>query len=108
MNQLRNILQNELLKGSFYMFAGGLATSFFSFVLNLFLARRLSYSEYGIYVSLLSIFTVLTIPAASLTATIVRFAAGYFANGQVPKAASLYKKMLAIWLVVGVLLAGFI
>lgn len=90
------------------MFVGGLATSVFSFLLNLFLARRLTYSDYGTYVSLLSIFTVMTIPAASLTATIVRFAAGYFAKNEVDKASHLYKRMLFIWFVLGASLATLI
>ena len=102
---IANLLKHELISGSFYLFVGGIFGSMAAFLLNLFLARTLSYENYGIYVSLLSLFTLLTIPAGSLTATIVRFAAGYFARDEIDKASTFYRKLIIIWLLSGVALS---
>lgn len=102
--KLLNLLKHELVSGTFYMFLGGMLGAFLVFLLSLFLARKLSYSDYGTYVSLLSLYTLLTIPAGSLTATVVNFATRYFANNEIGKAADLYKKMSLLWLAVGLLI----
>lgn len=94
---LKKILQHELISGSFYVFIGFIISSAISFIFNLFLARNLPYSSYGEYASLLSLFTLATIPAGSLSAVIVKFAAVYFANNEEDKASYLYKKMFLFW-----------
>jgi O-antigen/teichoic acid export membrane protein len=102
---LTNLLRHELISGSIFVLVGGTAGSLFAFLLNLFLARNLSYSDYGIYIALISLFTVMTIPASSLTATVVQFAARYIAKNELEKAAGLYRKMTFIWFSVGALIA---
>lgn len=99
----KNIMRHELISGAFYMFLGGMVGSFLVFLLSLFLARKLSYAEYGTYVSLLSLLTLLTIPAGSLSATIVHFATKYFASNDISKASSLYKKMIFLWFFIGLM-----
>ncbi len=90
-------IKHELISGSFYVFVGFLISSFILFLFNLYLARGLSYSDYGNYSSLLSIFTLATIPAGSLSIVMVKFAATYFANNQMDQLSAFYKKSLIFW-----------
>ncbi len=96
MNFITKITRHELVTGSFYLFFGGLVGSLLSFIFNLFLARTLSYSNYGIYTSLLSLQTLLIIPSSILTTIIVRFATTYFSKKEEDKASIFYKKMLLV------------
>lgn len=93
LNLGRRFLKHELIRGSIYLFVGFIATGFFSFILNLFFARNMTASDYGIYASLLSVLALLGISAQSLTPVIIRFAADYFAKNQLAQARCLYFKM---------------
>lgn len=100
----KNSLKNELVSGSLYLFIGGLIGSFLSFAYNLLLARTLSHIDYGIYTSLLSFEALIIIPAASLTAVVIRFASHYLAKGENSRALHFFKRMSLIWLIVGVVI----
>src|SRR5258708_1531123 len=93
LNLAKRLVKHELITGSMYIFIGIMVARFLNFLLNLFLARNLIPSDYGIYASLLSLFALVGIPAQSLTTTIVRFVADYFAKNKIEKAANLYIKM---------------
>lgn len=101
---LKKTVQHELISGSIFVSMGFIISSFLSFIFNLFLARTLTYSDYGTYASLLSIFTLATIPTLSLTAVIVRFATMYFANSEFSKASYFYKRMLLFWAIIATLI----
>jgi O-antigen/teichoic acid export membrane protein len=61
-------------------------------VLNLFFARNLSYTDYGIFASLLSVVVLASIPASSMTTILVRFSTDYYSKGQIDKLKGFYKK----------------
>jgi len=90
----KKIIRHELISGSFYVFAGSIIANILAFIFNLFLVRSLTSSDYGIYASLLSLITLVSVPAQSLTPVIVRFAARYFAKNEINKAKAFYLKML--------------
>ena len=96
MNKLSDVfskfLRHELVSGSLYVFIGTTLSSVLAFFLNLFFARNLSYSEYGVYASLVSLLTLFVIPTQSLAAIVVRYATGFFAKNEVNKAGALYVK----------------
>lgn len=104
--KFRKILKHELITGSFYIFLGGLLSSFLAFLLNLYLARNLSYSDYGEYSSLLSLFTLITIPVGSIGIVIVRFATDYFTRSNLDHAAHFYKRNLQFWSGVSIIFFG--
>lgn len=106
LNLAKTFLRHELITGSFYIFIGGLGASFLAFLFNLFMARNLSYSDYGILASLTSLFALVIIPSQSLTSTIVRFATRFFAKSEEVKAAVFYKKMTIFWFCIGLLIFG--
>lgn len=99
--------RHELISGSFYLFAGGMVANFLAFIYNLFLARTLIPTDYGVYGSLLSIITLLGVPVSSLGPVIVKFSANYFAKNEADKAAQLYIKMFKFVFIITVLLFLF-
>ena len=103
-NLTLSLLKHELITGSFYIFLGGLFSSFIAFLFNLFMARNLTYSDYGILASLVSLYTLAVIPSQSLVSTTVRFATNFFAREEYRLASVFYKKMLLFWFIFGIFL----
>jgi len=94
MNLIKNIFKHELISGVFYIFLGSMVANVLAFLLNLFLARNLSYANYGIFASLLSIITLAAIPASSINTIVVRFATEYFTKNELDKLKGFYKKII--------------
>lgn len=90
MNLLNKITKHELITGSFFIFAGSMFSNVLAFLLNLFLARSLSYADYAIFASLLSVITLASIPAGSINTIIVKFATDYFVKEENEKLKRLY------------------
>ena len=93
MNFLTRLIKHELITGTLLVFVGSMIGNVFAFLLNLFLARNLSYIDYGIYASLLSVITLALIPAGSINTIILRFSSNYFSRGELDKLKSFYKKI---------------
>lgn len=89
---LINTLKHELISGSFYILLGTTVSSFFAFVLNIYIARQMTYSDYGIFASIMSLITLLTIPSSSISAVIVKYAAVFFSKKEDARAGALYLK----------------
>lgn len=90
MKLLKKVLSHELISGTFYIFVGSIFANFLAFLLNLFLARNLSYADYAIFASLLSVITLAAIPVGSMNTTIVKFATGFFVKDENDKLKALY------------------
>lgn len=88
----KRVLKHELINGSIYVFLGFAGASFFNFVLNLYVVRKFSATDYGIYASLLSLYTLFGLLAQPLTAVIVRFVADYFSKNDINSVSSLFFK----------------
>ena len=92
MNFLKRLIRHELITGSFYIFIGSTITNFLAFLLNLFFARSLSYADYGVFASLVSVVTLASIPGSSINTILVRFATDYYSKGQLDHLKNFYKK----------------
>lgn len=92
MDLINRIIKHELVAGSFYIFLGTMVTNVLAFLLNLFLARSLTYADYAIFASLLSVITLASIPAGSLNTIIVKFATDYHTKNEIDKFRLLYSK----------------
>ncbi len=90
----KNFLKHELISNSIYIFIGSLIGNALAFLLNLFFARSLSYVDYGIFASLLSIITIASIPGGSISTILVRFSTEYYSKGQIDKLKNFYEKSL--------------
>ncbi len=104
MKLFTKLLSYELISGSLYIFIGSMLANFLAFLLNLYLARNLSYADYAIFASLLSIITLAAIPANSLSAIIVKFATSFYAKKENEKLKTLYSLFFKVILAVSVLI----
>lgn len=104
MNLIRSIFNHELVSGASYIFLGSITANILAFFLNLFLARNLSYANYGIFASLLSIITLAAIPAGSVNTIVVRFATEYFTRNELDKLKGFYKKIARFMLLFSLLI----
>lgn len=109
MNFITKIARHELISGSFFIFLGTTISSILAFILNLYLVRSLSYADYGVFSVMISLILLLTIPAQSLTAVIVRYAAKFFTSGEDDRAGAFYFKLLKYLLLFStIVIIGFI
>lgn len=92
----KKFITHELIRGSMFIFSGGLLASFFNFLFNLFLTHNLSYGDYGTYAALVSLMGLASIPSQSLSPVFVRFSGEFIAKKQYNLAALFYKKAL-LW-----------
>ena len=90
MKFFKRILGHELVSGSFYIFVGAMIANVLAFLLNLFLARNLSYLDYAVFASLLSVITLAAIPAGSINTIVVKFATMHYAKKETAKLKTLY------------------
>lgn len=92
----KNFIAHELVAGSFFVFLGSMANNVFSFLFNLFLVRKFSTPDYGIYVSLVSLITLSSFLSQALITVLVKFAGDFFAKGKISEAATFYKATFKI------------
>ena len=87
------LYKHPLISGSMVIFLGSILSGFLNFLFNLFMSRNLSLPDYGTLVSFISLMTLVTLPAGSITPTIVNFAASYFARNKLSMVRSLFIKL---------------
>ncbi|QQG40362.1 MAG: oligosaccharide flippase family protein [Candidatus Levyibacteriota bacterium] len=94
MRKLINVaIQNPLISGSGVIFLGSLLANPLNFLFNLFMTKNLTVADYGTLASLISLSTLATIPAGSMSPTIIKFAASYFAKGELDMVKGLFFKV---------------
>ncbi len=101
------VIKHELVSGSFFIFVGTTTSGVLAFFLNLFLARVLSYQDYGTYSALISLVNLLTIPSMSLNAIVVRYATNFFTLGEADRAGAFYRKIFRYALLFSILFNVF-
>ncbi len=104
----KKLLRHELITGSFYVFSAGIVVGILNFLFNIFLTRRLSYSDYGIYAAIISLIAILSIPAQAMTQVIIRFATEYISKKELGKAKRFYKQASVTLVSLGIILAIFL
>lgn len=92
-NKVFSIIFHPLIAGSTVLIVGGLFGNLFNFLFNLLMSRNLSVVEYGTLASLLSLIALTSMPAGSITQTLVRFAASYFSNNDIGSVKSIFIKI---------------
>lgn len=106
MEFIKKFIGHELVSGSLYLFIGTILANILAFLLNLFLARSLSYSDYGIFATLLSVFTLAAIPSNSINTIVVKFVASYYSKKEFNKISYFYKNALKV--IIGISIFIFI
>lgn len=88
----RKVISHELVTGSSFIFLGTIVANIFAFLFNLFLVRHFNYVEYGEFAALLSLVTLVSIPAQSIQTILVRFSSDHLAKKDYSYASSLLYK----------------
>jgi O-antigen/teichoic acid export membrane protein len=101
--EFKKLAAHPVISGSFIIFAGGMVGNVFNFLFNLLMSRNLPVAEYGTLISLISLITLLTIPAGSITPTVVAVAGEFFAKNKNELVKSLFLKLFKPMFLVGVL-----
>ncbi len=106
MEFIKKVAAHELVSGSFQLFLGSIIANFLAFILNWFLARNLSYADYAIFASLLSLITLAAVPASSINTIIIKFATDYFITNQTGKLKHLYTYFFKLILLICIFIVG--
>lgn len=106
---IHKLAKNPLIMGSFFVLSGGVVANLFNFLFNLFMSRNLAIADYGTLISIISIITLLSIPAGALTPTVVTVGGRYFAEKNFIILHTFYIRLSKILLLFGILLIlGFL
>ena len=90
---MKNFFQHELISGASLIFIGGLLANVFNFFFNLFMTRNLTVADYGILASLISLISLLGLPASAVVPTVTQFGASYFAKEELHMVRGLFFKV---------------
>ena len=74
------LARHPIILGSATIFLGGFFGNIFNFLFNLFMSRNLSFTDYGILVSIFSLTTLIALPVGAVIPTLVYFFASFFAK----------------------------
>lgn len=91
--RIKQIAENPLIYGSFFVFSGGIVSSLFNFLYNLSLSRNLSLDDYGVVVSLISIILLAAIPVSAFVPTIVSVSGAFYAKNDNAGLKAFYLRM---------------
>lgn len=100
----KKFLGHELISGTALVFIGSITGNILAFLLNLFLARSLTYADYGIFATLSSFITLASLPANSINTIIVKFATRFFSRNETEKAEAFYKESARLIFLVGIMI----
>ena len=75
--KVSEFMRHPLVSGSSVVFVGFMAASLLNYVFNLAMGRMLSKSDYGVFASLVAIFNILSVFAATITTVFTKFTASY-------------------------------
>ncbi|MEK7611622.1 MAG: oligosaccharide flippase family protein [Patescibacteria group bacterium] len=99
----RQILSNPLLWGSFVMLLSSLFSNVAAYLYNLFIGRTLGPVNYGILAAVISLLSVISIPTAALSTSIVKFSSDYKARKDMDGLAFFFRKLSLLFFFAGVL-----
>ncbi len=99
--KVKKLLKHPLIYGSGIVMVGNLIANFFNFLFNIFMNKSLSVSDYGIFLSVMSLIVFPGLVATAIIPVVVRFAGGYFAKNDFSSLRGLYIKINKMLLVIG-------
>ena len=100
----KKIFSHDLIKGSAYVFTGGMLASVVNFLFNILITRKVSYVDYGIYAAVISLIGLLSIPAQAIAPIIIKYATLFFTHKEYGQARDFFVKSLFSLTILGVLL----
>ena len=104
---MRSKLNNPLIAGSAMVMAGSFVVNILSYLFQLFAGRLLSVSDYGILISLFSLFAILNVPSLVFNTSIVKIVSELKAKNLYSTVSSLFLWLLKAFATIGVLAVVF-
>lgn len=101
---LVEIQESKVLSGTVVVTVGSLINSFFSYLLQLFLGRNLTLSEFGTYNALLSLFSMLGVLSMVLSISIVKIVSELYSQKKFSLLGRLFWKISAALFSFGILI----
>ncbi len=95
---------NQILVGTVIVSLGSFIGSFFSYLLQVYLGRTLSVSDYGTFNALLSLMIILGIPTTAVTTSLIKYVAKLEVQNRFDILTHLFNKLSAYALLFGILL----
>lgn len=103
MKKYYNLLANNaFISGSFFMVIGFNIANVLNLLFIIFMNQKLSPSDFGILLSLVSLITLTTSPAGAVMPTIVQFAASFYAKNELEKVKGLFLRMIRLSAGIGI------
>jgi len=99
-----NVLNNRNLHNTFIIAVGTLLGSFFSYLLQFSLGHVLSISDYGTFNALISLSSILGIPATVFGVAIVKRVAEYTAKGDRATTSAMFRSLSLVSVLIGALI----
>jgi len=97
----KKFLKQELIKGSIYIFIGGIFANIFNFLFNLFMSRNLAVEDYGILASVISLIGLVTTPVGAVIPTVINFAGSRFAKEEYEEIRIFFLKIIKPLILIG-------
>jgi O-antigen/teichoic acid export membrane protein len=100
------IFKDKFFKDNILMFFSSSAVSVTNLLYQMLMVRKLDVAIYGSFNSLLSIFTIISLPAMSLCAMIAKFTSAYNSTGQEGRAHRFISVIMRHMFFIGILFLG--
>ncbi|MFA6982169.1 MAG: oligosaccharide flippase family protein [Patescibacteria group bacterium] len=101
---IKRLIKNPAVSGTLIVTVGALIGSFFNYLLQFFLGRTLSVSDFGAFNALLSFSVILTVLSGSLSTALVKTVAEIKAEGRFDALTKLFKRLTASFIFIGVII----
>jgi len=85
-----HLVRSKVARASGLMFVSAVVAGVLGYVFQLLMGRLLALEDYGLLVTLMAIFSVVSVPFGALTMVVTRQSSGYFATQRFGAAASMY------------------
>ena len=107
-NQLRGFVKSQIFSGTVYVTVGMFIGSVFAYLLQIFLARSLSVTDFGVFTALLSVSFVIGVVSTALLTSLVKVVSDLSSKRKNRELTSLFVSLsiflliagLIVWLVV--------
>lgn len=101
---MKKLLKNQLIAGSLVIFFSTAIGNVGSYLYHLLMGRMLGPSDYGIFVSLISLIYIISVFPAVLGRVVVRFASTFKAKGNYSQIYSLFREFSQKFFILGLII----
>jgi O-antigen/teichoic acid export membrane protein len=105
---IKKLTKDPAVSGTLVVSVGSLLAGFFNYLLQFFLGRTLSISDFGVFNALLSLSVILTVLSGSLSAALIKSVADLQAEDRTDVLTKLFKRLSFAFMLLGIGIFGLI